>query len=54
MDPEQAKALYLKAALRFERIAQEGNIQNGKLYYNMGNTYFRMGDIGRAIRDMRR
>ena len=54
MDPEQAKALYLKAALRFERIAQEGNIQNGKLYYNMGNTYFRMGDIGRAILHYRR
>ena len=42
-DPEQAKDLYRKAALRFERIAQEGNIQNGKLYYNIGNAYFRIG-----------
>lgn len=53
-DPEQAKDLYRKAALRLERIAQEGNIQNGKLFYNIGNAYFRVGDIGRAILNYRR
>jgi len=53
-DPEQAKDLYRKTALRFERIAQEGNIKNGKLYYNIGNAYFRIGDIGSAILYYRR
>jgi len=53
-NPEQAKDLYRKAALRLERIAQEGKIQNGKLYYNIGNAYFRIGDIGRAILHYRR
>ncbi len=53
-DPEQAKDLYRKAALRLERIAQEGNIKNGKLYYNIGNAYFRIGDIGSAILYYRR
>lgn len=53
-EPGQAKELYRKAALRFERIAQEGSIRNGKLCYNTGNAYFRMGDIGRAILHYRR
>jgi len=53
-DPEQAKVLYRKAALRLERIAQEGNIHNGKLYYNIGNAYFRIGNIGRSILYYRR
>jgi len=53
-DPAQAKDLYRKAALRLERIAQDGNIQNGKLYYNIGNAYFRIGDIGRSILYYRR
>ena len=44
-----AVELYTKAIMRFERIAGEGGIHNGKLYYNIGNAYFRMGDIGRAI-----
>ncbi len=47
--PEEAGELYRKSAMRFERIVQEGGIQNGKLYYNLGNVYFRMKDIGRAI-----
>ncbi len=53
-DPEQAKDLYRKAALRLERIVQDGNIHNGKLYYNIGNAYFRIGDIGRSILYYRR
>jgi hypothetical protein len=48
-DPEAALRFYQEAALRFERIAGEGGIRNGKLYYNIGNAHFRMGDIGRAI-----
>ena len=29
--------------IRFERIAEQGGIQNGKLFYNIGNAYFRHG-----------
>ena len=46
---EQSHDLYQKAALRFERIAQDGNVANGRLFYNIGNCYFRMNDLGRAI-----
>ena len=53
-DEKAAKDLYQKAAMRFERIAREGPVRNGKLYYNIGNAYFRMGDIGRAILCYRR
>jgi len=53
-DPGTAHDLYHKAAMRFERIAHEGQVRNGKLYYNIGNAYFRMGDIGRAVLYYRR
>jgi tetratricopeptide (TPR) repeat protein len=53
-DPREAQDLYGKAVLRFERIIREGDLQNGKLYYNIGNAYFRMDDIGRAILNYRR
>ena len=53
-DPAEARELYHKAALRFERITREGGIQNGKLHYNIGNAYFRMNDFGRAILSYRR
>ncbi len=53
-DAEAAKELYLKAAMRFERIAESGQIHNGKLYYNTGNAYFRMGNLGMAILNYRR
>ena len=54
VDREQSYDLYQKAALRFERIAHEGNVANGKLFYNIGNCYFRMNDLGRAILNYRR
>lgn len=53
-DTGRAKDLYAKAVMRFERIVDEGGIMNGKLYYNIGNCYFRMGDTGRAILNYRR
>jgi len=53
-DPAAAKDLYRKAALRFERIAREGGVRNGKLLYNIANIHFRLGDIGRAILYYRR
>jgi len=53
-DPESAKGLYAQAAMRFERLVLAGGIRNGKLYYNIGNAYFRKGDLGRAILNYRR
>lgn len=52
--PDQAKDLYGKAAMRFERIIRGGGIRNGRLYYNLGNVYFRMKDMGRAMINYRR
>ena len=51
-DPEQATKLYEKALLRYQKINR--SLTSGKVYYNIGNTYFRMGDIGRAIVNYRR
>ena len=53
-DPEGARELYRKAAMRFERIVTEGGLHNGRLYYNIGNAYFRIQDLGRAILNYRR
>lgn len=53
-DPKVARELYRESVMRFERIVKEGEIENGKLYYNIGNAYFRMKDIGRAILNYRR
>jgi len=52
--PEEAKTLYEKSAMRFERIVREGGVENGKLYYNIGNAYFRADDLGRAILNYRK
>lgn len=53
-DSEQAERLYEKAILTFEKIIDEGQIKNAKLYYNLGNAYFLKGDIGKAILNYRR
>lgn len=53
-DPIGAKDSYRAAVIRFERIVEEGGIQNGKLFYNIGNAYFRLDDLGRAILNYRR
>lgn len=47
-----AEQLYRKALLRYQSLSRE--ITNGRLYYNMGNIYFRLNDIGRAIACYRR
>lgn len=53
-DSNKAIALYQKAAMRYERLVTEYGIRNGQLYYNIGNTYVRMGKLGRAILNYRR
>ncbi len=48
-DPEAAQDEYEKATLRMERIVREGGVENGKLYYNLGNIWYQRGDLGRAL-----
>ena len=53
-DPAAAKELYKKALVRFKHLAEQGDVNNGKLYYNIGNIHFLLDDIGRAILNYRR
>jgi len=53
-DDAGRQKLYQQAILNFEKIIQEGRVKNGRLYYNLANTYFLKGDIGRAILNYRR
>ncbi len=53
-DPDAAKAYYREAILHYEAIAKNGGVRNGRLYYNVGNAYFRFGDTGRAILNYKR
>lgn len=39
---------YQGAASTFQQIAESG-VVNGSLFYNLGNAYFKAGEIGRAI-----
>ncbi|MCK4549736.1 MAG: hypothetical protein KAU49_06190 [Candidatus Krumholzibacteria bacterium] len=52
-DPEAAADYYRKAILHYERLVASG-VRNGKLYYNIGNAWFRLDDMGRAILNYRR
>ncbi len=53
-EPETALDYYQKSIMYLERIVNEGGIRNGRLYYNIGNAYFRRDDIGRAILNYKR
>ena len=53
-DPAKARSLFEKAALSFETLHREGGVENGRLFYNIGNIYFRLGDTGKAILNYRR
>ena len=53
-DPARAQMLYGKAILLYERIVTQGQVRNAKLYYNLGNAYFLVDDIGQAILNYRR
>ncbi|MEW5960301.1 MAG: tetratricopeptide repeat protein, partial [Chloroflexota bacterium] len=44
---------YAEAAAGYEAIIAFG-IQNSDVYYNLGNVYFKLGDVGRAILNYRR
>jgi hypothetical protein len=53
-DASQAKAQFGKSILLFERLIQEGDIHNAKLYYNLANAYLHNHNIGKAILNYRR
>ena len=44
---------YLGAAAGYEAIIRYG-VHNSNVYYNLGNAYFKHGDLGRAILNYRR
>lgn len=48
-DSTAAQKAYEQAIVRYERIVQEGEVVNGRLYYNLGNAYFLSGDLGRSV-----
>ena len=51
---ERAVENWRKAVARYERVIKEGEVVNGALFYNLGNAYFRLGDMGNAIANYRR
>jgi len=53
-DADQAEKLYEKAVLSYEKIINDGQIKNARLYYNLGNAYFLKGNLGKAILNYRR
>ncbi|MDT8300036.1 MAG: hypothetical protein RQ760_01040 [Sedimentisphaerales bacterium] len=50
----RADELYEKAILSYEKIINEGQIENAGLYYNLGNAYLLKENIGKAILNYRR
>ncbi|MCB0190516.1 MAG: tetratricopeptide repeat protein [Anaerolineae bacterium] len=44
---------YIQAIEIYERIIEAG-VEDSALYYNLGNAYFKEGDLGRAILNYRR
>jgi tetratricopeptide (TPR) repeat protein len=51
--PEAAQGYYQQAMAGYERLVAAG-IHNARLYYNLGNAYLRLHDLGRAILYYRR
>lgn len=50
----KARDLYSQALLRLNLLVQRDGIRNGRIFYDLGNVYYRLGDIGRAILSYRR
>lgn len=45
---QEADKKLKRAALQYETILA-GRFKNGQIYYNLGNTYYRLGETGKAI-----
>jgi hypothetical protein len=56
IEKDRAKGLEaLDASITaFSRLVDEGGISNGRLFYNLANSYLLRGDLGRAILNYRR
>ena len=50
---EKAIGLYREAAALYEQILGRG-FEHSDIYYNLGNTYYKLNDLGRAILSYRR
>lgn len=46
--------MYAEAAKQYEFLVEEEGLRNGHLFYNIGNSWFMAGDVGRAILNYRR
>jgi tetratricopeptide (TPR) repeat protein len=44
---------YAEAAVSYQTLVDDG-VRDGRLYYNLGDAYFKAGDLGRAILNFRR
>jgi len=53
-DRAAGEATLRESADLFERLAREGGVRNGKLFYNLGNAHLLRGDLGAAILAYRR
>ena len=51
--PDEALTAFRQAQDGFQQAVDAG-VENGQLYYNLGNTHLFMGEIGPAIADYRR
>lgn len=47
-------ATYAEAAQHYTYLVEEEGIRNGNLFYTLGNSWFMVGDVGRAILNYRR
>ncbi|GAN31646.1 MAG: tetratricopeptide repeat protein [Candidatus Brocadia sp. AMX2] len=50
---QEADQKLKEAASHYEAILA-GGFKNGQIYYNLGNTYYRQGELGKAILNYRR
>lgn len=53
-DRDKARREFEASIACYERLVDEGGVRNGRVYYNVGNAYLLMGDVGRAILNYRR
>jgi tetratricopeptide (TPR) repeat protein len=44
---------FAEAIAQYERLVDSG-IREGRLFYNLGGAYFKLGDLGRAVLNFRR
>lgn len=51
---EAASELYRRALQHYEFAVHQGDVANGRLFYNIANAYYRIGDLGNAMLYYRR